>query len=278
MTTVPNNRTVDLTSPARRQAPGLLADWMEGVSSYHYWWRFGLMDIRLRYRRTVLGPFWVTISFGVSAVALTVVFSHLFNVSTGAYFAYLITGLAVWTLIAGMINEGCTTFIQHGAMMQQHRLPVLAHALRSITITFLIFLHNLLVVAGALIVFKANFGWATLAAIPGLILILLNGTWMAVLFGMLCARFRDLPQIISTLVNITFFVTPVFWYKDMLGTRGYIAEFNPLYSLLELVRAPLLGQLPTGQVIATALVITVAGWAGTFFYARRFQATLTYWV
>lgn len=256
----------------------ILASWKAAIASYHFWWRFGVMDIRLRYRRTVLGPFWITLSFGVSSFALTIVFSTLFKMSTQSYFAYLISGLAVWTLISSMITEGCTIFINQGSLMQQYPLPILSYALRSIVVTFLVFLHNLAVVVVALLLFHAEFGWATLAVIPGLALILLNGAWMAMLFGMLCARFRDLPQIITTLVSIVFFVTPVFWYKDMLGTRGYIAELNPLYSLLELVRSPLLGTLPSTKAIVTALVMTIAGWIVTFFYARRFQAKLAYWV
>jgi ABC-type polysaccharide/polyol phosphate export permease len=256
----------------------VLADWRTGIANYHYWWRFGAMDIRLRYRRTALGPFWVTVSFAMSAAAMTFVFSHLFNVSRQDYFAYLIAGLAVWTLISGMIVEGCSTFITQGGLLQQHSLPALACALRSVTVSFLGFLHNLVVVAVALLVFAPRVGWHTLAAIPGLVVVLLNGLWMALLFGMLCARFRDLPQIIGALVNITFFVTPVFWYKDTLGARGYIADYNPLFSLLDLVRAPLLGGLPSAHSAVMAIAVTLGGWLLTFLYSRRYQATLAYWV
>jgi ABC-type polysaccharide/polyol phosphate export permease len=259
-------------------ARAILADWRAGLTSYHFWWKFGVLDIRLRYRRTMLGPFWITLSFGLSAIALTFVFSTLFKISAKDYFAYLISGLATWTLIAGLITEGCMTFIQQGALMQQQPMPIIAYALRSVVVTFLIFLHNLIVVALALLFFHANIGWAMLAAIPGLALILLNGVWMAMLFGMLCARFRDLAHIISTLVNIIFFVTPIFWYKHMLGVRGYIADLNPLYSLLELVRAPLLGGLPSTKVVVTSLLITACGWIVTFLYARRFQAKVAFWL
>lgn len=275
---IPMNEAQDEIRNGVSSSRSILASWKAAVANYHFWWRFGLMDIRLRYRRTVLGPFWITLSFGVSSIAMTIVFATLFKMSTQSYFAYLISGLAVWTLISGMITEGCTIFINQGALMQQHPLPVLSYALRSIVVTFLIFLHNLLVVVAALLLFHAEFGWASLAVIPGLIIILLNGTWMAMLFGMLCVRFRDLPQIITTLVSIVFFVTPVFWYKDQLGARGFIAELNPLYSLLELVRAPLLGALPSTKSIVTALVMTIIGWVVMFLYARRFQAKLAYWI
>src|SRR5262245_22150620 len=96
-----------------REVREVVVSWKAAVAQYAVWWRFGVLDIRLRYRRTLLGPFWVTLSFGVSAVALSFVYSLLFNVAAGRYSAYLIVGLAVWGLIAALITEGCTTFVRY---------------------------------------------------------------------------------------------------------------------------------------------------------------------
>lgn len=256
----------------------VLADWKAGLAHVGYWWRFGLLDIKLRYRRTVLGPFWVTISFAVSAAALTIVYSTLFGISARSFFAYLISGLAIWGLIGGLVTEGCMTFINCAHMIQEHRLPLLSHALRTVVVGFLVFLHNLLVAVAAVLLFGVGVGWATLLTLPGLALVLFNGLWVAVLLGMLCARFRDLPQIVGVLVTVSFFVTPVFWYKTQLGSRAYIADLNPLYAFLELVRSPLLGQLPPARSVLIAALVTVVGWAATLVFATRFQRKLTYWL
>ncbi len=256
----------------------VLVDWLAGLANYRFWWRFGLLDIKLRYRRTLLGPFWVTLSFGVSAVALTLIYSTLFRVTSGDYFAYLIIGLAVWGLISTLLTDGCTTFIRQTALIQQYPLPVLVHALRGVVGSFLVFLHNLLVVAIALVLARIGVGWTTLLVVPALGLILLNGVWAALLLGMLCARFRDLPQLVSLLVNVCFLVTPVFWYKHMLAHRAYFVDFNPLYSFLEFVRAPLLGQLPPARSVQVVLIVTVGGWLLTFAVATRLQPRLTHWL
>ena len=95
-----------------RNALYVLADWQAGLANYQFWWRFGLLDVKLRYRRTLLGPFWLTLSFGVSVAALTLVYSMLFKVTAGTYFTYLIVGLAVWGLISTLLIEGCKTFGQ----------------------------------------------------------------------------------------------------------------------------------------------------------------------
>ena len=261
-----------------REARDVLADWKAALASYPFWWRFGLLDIRLRYRRTLLGPFWVTLSFGVSAVALSLVYSLLFNVATGSYFVYLIAGLAVWSFMATLITEGCTTFVRHSQLIQQQPLPLLVHPLRSVVGAFLIFAHNLVVVVIALAVAGVGVGWPTLLAIPAVAVILVNGVWVALLLGMLCARFRDLPQLVAVLVNIAFLVTPVFWYRQMLAGRAALVDFNPFYAFLEVVRSPLLGELPPLASVQIVVVATIGGWIVTFLVAARLQSRLTYWL
>lgn len=261
-----------------REARDVLADWKAALGNYRFWWRFGLLDIRLRYRRTLLGPFWVTLSFGVSAVALSLVYSLLFKVSRGSYFAYLIVGLAVWSMMATLITEGCTTFVRYSQLIQQHPLPILVHPLRSVVSTFLVFAHNLIVVVIALAVAGVGVGWPTLFALPAIALMLVNGVWVALLLGMLCARFRDLPQLVTVLVNIAFLVTPIFWYRDMLAGRPQFVDFNPLYAFLEVVRSPLLGQLPPLAALHIVLLATVGGWVVTFLVAVRLQPKLPYWL
>jgi ABC-2 type transport system permease protein/lipopolysaccharide transport system permease protein len=261
-----------------RETRAVLADWRAGLINYAFWWRFGVLDIKLRYRRTLLGPFWVTLSFGISAVALTFVYSMLFRVSAESYFAYLIVGLAVWGLLSTLLIDGCTTFVRYGAIIQEHPLPIFAHALRSVIGNFLVFAHNLIVVALAVALAGVGVRWPMLLAIPAVAVVLLNGVWVAMLLGMLCARFRDLPQLVALLVNIAFLVTPVFWYKHMLAGRARFVDWNPLYAFLEFVRAPLLGQLPPLTSVEVVAVATLAGWLLTFVIARRLQPSLSYWL
>ena len=261
-----------------RGAFDVLADWKAGLANYSFWWRFGVLDIKLRYRRTLLGPFWVTLSFGVSAVALSLVYSLLFKVAMDSYFAYLIVGLAVWSLMSTLIIEGCTTFVRHSQLIQQQPLPILVHPLRSVVGNFLVFVHNLVVVVIALAILGVGVSWPMLLAIPAIAVILINGVWVALLLGMLCARFRDLPQLVTVLVNIAFLVTPVFWYRQMLGGRAHFVDLNPLYAFLEFVRSPLLGQVPPLMSVQIVLVTTVGGWLLTFLVAVRLQPRLTYWL
>lgn len=256
----------------------ILQDWTRGLLHWRYWWNFALLDISLRYRRSILGPFWLTISFLMTAAGLAVVYSALFNMEIRHYIPYLVAGLASWGYVNSMINEGCTSLTRQAGTMRDQNLPILAHAIRAVVSNTVIFGHNLAVVAITVVISPTPVTWATLFALPALALLAFNGIWITLVFGLLCARYRDLPPLISVITNLLFLITPVFWVRDMLGQRGFIADFNPLYHFIELLRAPLLGSLPPLHTLAVVLGITGFGWVLTLLIALRLQTRIAYWV
>ena len=114
--------------------------------------------------------------------------------------------------------------------------------------------------------------------LPGLALIIANALWVCLLFGMVCARFRDVPQIVTSLLRITFFLTPIIWKPEQLGKRIGILDMNPFFHMIELVRAPLLGQTPTAFTWTVGLAMAVGGWLVTFLFLRRFRSRISYWL
>jgi lipopolysaccharide transport system permease protein len=95
---------------------------------------------------------------------------------------------------------------------------------------------------------------------------------------MASARFRDIPRIISSLTQIVFLITPVIWTPEALGPRSYLAYANPVFHLIEIVRAPLLGHLPSGQTIVTVLAISAVNLLVTIFFFVRYRARIAYWI
>jgi ABC-2 type transport system permease protein len=137
-----------------------------------------------------------------------------------------------------------------------------------------------------LLVFPQSLKWVDLAAIPAFLLLAVNGLWVAFLLGAVTARFRDLAPITQSLVQLLFFLTPIVWiYSDLLNSpnpatasRARLAEFNPLLSFLEIIRAPMLGQDQHLRYWVIALAITVVGWVLTLFVMRRYRSRVSYWV
>ena len=117
-----------------------------------------------------------------------------------------------------------------------------------------------------------------LLTVPAVFVLLLNGFWMALLLGMLSARFRDIPLVLANAVQVLFFVTPVIWTPNMLPGRALILDLNPFYHLIEILRAPLLGSAPTAENWVAVIVITITGWAAALWFFSAYRWRLAYWV
>lgn len=211
----------------------------------HLWGLLAWYDIKQRYRRSVLGPFWMTLSTGIMIATLGAVWSLIFNMKIHEYLPFYAAGQVVWSFYSTQINESCVGFTQFEGVMKQTRLPLPSFILRLVMRNLIIFAHNFLVVAIVITFVGPGWSWTALIAIPGLLL-----ATIAVFFGSLCVaipctRFRDLQPVVQNLTMIGFYVTPILWQPKTLGERfAWLVDLNPATHLLNIVREPLLGHLP----------------------------------
>lgn len=255
-------------------------DLLNGLIHWELWGRLGWLEVKRRYRRTALGPFWSGISYGLFVGAFGVVGSGVLRQSAGEFTPFLAAGMLVWLLISAMVSEAGTVFVATSNVLRQIRLSysVLVYAL--VWRNLLVFLHNLVVFLGVLLLASNQRPTLTmLLAIPGLFLLLLNGTWLTLLMGMLCTRFRDMQQVAINVLQIFMFITPIFWSPDLLAGTGreVIVRFNPIYYLIDIVRTPLLSGVPAPRSYEVVLAITALGWIATLMAFRRFRARIPYW-
>ena len=122
-------------------------------------------------------------------------------------------------------------------------------------------------------------GFTGLLAVPGLALVLVNGVWVAILLGMFCLRFRDVPQVVSSIMQISMLITPLFWPADTLtGIKRFVfVDLNPLYHVLDVVRAPLVGRVPDAISYGFMVALTIGGWCLTYVMFKRFRKRIAYW-
>lgn len=255
-----------------------LKDLKDGICAIYVWPMLGWLEIKQRYRRSLLGPFWLTISTGLMLAGMGPLYSKLFGQPVSVYFSYLAISFVVWIFISGLINDACMTFIQAEGYIKQMKLPLTVHVMRMVWKNLLIFAHNLLIVLIVLIFYQPKLDWHLLLVPIGVMLIATNGIWIGILLGLICARFRDIPQLITSLVQVAFFLTPVFWMPGMLGRHQWAADLNPLFHFLEIIRRPLMGEGPSILSWAAVLAVTVAGFALMLVFFRRYRARIAYWV
>lgn len=258
-------------------------DLRDGFAHRELWFHLGWQDIKQRYRRSVLGPFWITIATGVSAIAMGVLYGTLFNLDVPTFLPYVALGFIIWNLISGSILEGADVFMSNEGLIKQLPTPLSVHVYRLVWRQMILFAHNIVIYVGILIVFPQPLHWTALAAIPALALIAINAVWVSLVFGILSTRYRDIAPLLGSIVQLLFFMTPIIWTEQTLvGTgnegRAKIAEINPLYHFLDIVRTPLLGGDQQLYHWVIVLVITVLGWGLALLAMRNYRARVAYWV
>lgn len=255
-----------------------MEDVAQGLVQYEIWSSMALHEIRQRFRRSTLGPLWLTLSMGIMVGALGLVFSTLFQQNIANTLPYIATGLIFWGLLTSCITEGTTAFIGSETYIRNVPLPISVHIYRSLARNLIIWSFNMAIYLLVLVIFPVPINWAMLLFIPGFALYLLNLTWISFAVAVLSTRYRDIPQVIINLVQVIFFITPVFWSLETLPNRPAFVVLNPFYHLLEVVREPLLGRMasPLSWVIAAATA--AAGFAVTAYLYRRAYARIAYWV
>ncbi len=242
------------------------------------WAYCGWQDIRLRYRRSFLGPWWLTASMAVTIGVLGLLWSQIFQLPISKYLPFFAIGLVVWTWFATQINDACTGFTQFEHIIKQTRLPYPTYVLRLGTRNTLILAHNAVVVVGVLLL--CGIGWHPVAwlSIVGLTLVAVISVLVSILVAITCTRYRDCPPLVASLLQIAFFLTPILWEPSALQAKAWMAEMNPLFHWIEVVRQPLLGQVPTGaHYLWTVGSILSLGAAAVWLLGRQ-RDRIAYWL
>jgi lipopolysaccharide transport system permease protein len=254
------------------------ADLLNGARLYELWSRFAFHDIRQRFRRSVLGPFWLTLSMGILVATLGLVFSALFQQDVAKTLPYIATGIIFWGLLTSCINEGTMVFISAESEIRNLPMPLSVHFYRMMARNVMIWGFNMAIYVVVVVWFGLMPGWNALLFVPGFILFLINAAWISLAVGVLSTRYRDIPQLIANAIQVIFFLTPIFWSPAALPSRPAFVELNPFYHLIEIVRAPLLGEVVSQLSWGLSIGMAAAGLGFTAWLYRRAHARIAYWV
>ena len=269
----------DTTVTARRhRLPKALADIHDGLRGWELWVVTGLRDVRRRYGRSVIGPFWMTLNMGIMILALGFLFGTLFGRPVKEFVPYVGLGLIVWHLVSGLIMEGSQTFITAAGVIRNVRTPMSGLIFRVIWRNLVVFAYNSVLYVFLLIFFEVALTPSTLLVIPGLMIVCLNAVWFAMLFGTISTRYRDVPPTLASITQVLFLLSPIIWKKDQLADYEYLVLVNPIYHFVEIIRMPLLGMSPDWTTWAVVLGITFCGLLAGFEFFVRFRERIAIWL
>lgn len=259
------------------------AAWKECVSTLldvERWGTLARADIRLRYRRTVLGPWWATISIGAMIGSVGLVFGGMFGNEIRTYMPFFATGTIIWTFISNSLTEGCGVFSSASGLIKSIPSPLTIHIFRMLARQAIVLAHHLVIVALLWLIFRWPIGWQVVLALPGFLLLVVGLVGTTMTLGVLCTRFRDVQQIISAVLQLLFLLTPIVWMPQSLqaGHRGLVTAFNPIYHLIEVVRAPLLGHVPEPRIWLSAIISSLASLVIGLALFARFRHRIAFWL
>ena len=266
----------DAARPRRRAAA--LEDLATGLRRWRLPAALARLDIRNRYRGSVLGPFWLTLSTAVMVVGLGILYSSLFKLEVRNYLPFVAVSLIVWGMINQTVTDACTSLTSAEGIIRQMPLPFTVHVLRSVFRNALITAHSLPLVFLVFLATGTMPGWEVLLLIPGLLLVVANAFFVSLLLGMVCARFRDIAPIVNSFMQLAFYMSPVLWKPELLGDTARWLPLNPFYTVMETVRGPLVegGVTPLVWLSAVLYTLLVAAVALAFFV--RFRGRIAFWV
>jgi lipopolysaccharide transport system permease protein len=255
-----------------------LAEIEGALRSHPQWLYLAVQDVRLRYRRSIIGPWWVTISTGIMIMMLSFLWSKIFGSDIRTYMPFFAIGFIMWGWMSAIVTESASGFEPYQAAIKQIKLPFPSFVLRLSMRHLIVLAHNLVVIFLVLFIIGKGLPWLSLLSIPALILIQLNLVCLSITIMTFCTRFQDMAQVVATLTQIIFFFTPILWQPESLKGKSYLIEFNPVHHWMEIIRAPLLGSLPSlGSWLwsfGTLLVLM----ATSFYVMGRYRSRIAFWL
>ncbi|MDD2857080.1 MAG: ABC transporter permease [Candidatus Nanopelagicales bacterium] len=271
---------VPVDAPMRDQWAAARADIKATWRERRIWTLAALISVGNRYRRTILGPWWLTLStvffvFGLSFLRVGLGGGDLKNAVP-----YVGLGFIIFGLIAGGINVGSSTYVQAGAQLSTSQRPYSTYPMQGNAVQFIDFLHDAVVIIVIALFFSIPFTLAWGLSVLATFLIVASSIGVGLWLGPLAARFRDVGPLVSMVMRLMFFLTPIFWSIDQVTTndRAWLAWWNPLTYQLLAFRDPILGTSHGLAPYVVTTLLAVGNLALGIVVFTKSRARIPYWV
>lgn len=248
------------------------------LKTYEIWLYIAWNDLKSRYRRTVLGPFWLVLTTFVTIMGMGLVWSFIFHLELTDYFPKLTAAMIAWIFISTTINEAGMTFTNQTSIIQNLPVSIYLHPLRMVSRNVISFLHNLSIYILVALFFKVKPTLYTLLFFPFFALVVFCLFSLTFIIGILGTRYRDFPPIITSSMTVIVFLTPVMWDMKMLGSHYLLAYINPLTHIIFLIKMPLLGQMPPLVCILFVTGLAIFNFIIMIHLSRKYAHRIAYWV
>jgi lipopolysaccharide transport system permease protein len=253
------------------------ADLAPFVTRHVTWRALAAGDIRSKYRRTMLGPWWITATNAITALIMGLVAGRFLGSDMKTYLPHFMVSVTIWNFISSSISEACFTMINAGGMIKAVNMPLLIHVMRMVHRNLIIFLHNIAIIPFIWLVYPWPVGVQTLLCIVGLAVVYVFVVSASVIVSMICVRYRDVPPVMSSVLQLLFFVSPIIWEPSRIKGGELVVALNPIAYLLAVTRDPVMGSASGLSNWVGAIVVVALSTVAMAYVYTRYRSRVVYW-
>jgi len=279
MTTVTDGQVERDAVPGHRRVTleRCLAELAPFVTRHVTWRALAAGDIRSKYRRTMLGPWWITATNAFTALIMGLVAGRFLGADMKTYLPNFMISMTIWNFISSSLSESCFTMINAGGMIKAVNMPILIHVMRMVHRNLIIFLHNIAIIPIIWLVYPWHIGVQSLLAPVGLLIVYVAVVSGSVVVSMICVRYRDVPPVMTSVLQLLFFVSPIIWVPENIKGGELFVALNPVAYLLAITRDPIMGRSPHLQSWVGAILFVALATAVMAYIYTRYRSRIVYW-
>tara|TARA_R100000365_G_C2748638_1_gene80918 strand:+ start:18453 stop:19283 length:831 start_codon:yes stop_codon:yes gene_type:complete len=256
-------------------------DVCDGLKRHHVWRAFAWDETKLRYHRSVLGLFWIIASYALFVGGISLFFSGFASLSAQEFTIYVALGYATFTFLMANIADGSAVFSTSSAWIKSTNLPYSIYVFKSLFRSLLPFVMQLTVAFALMLYFGtfAKVSWHAFMALPALVMFLLCAVPLQYALGLISARYDDIQHSINAITRLLIFITPILWVREEAhGTRGLLADLNPMTHFLEIFRNPLMGMDARPLSWMVVIGVTILMWLFAGLISTLMRQRLPFWI
>jgi len=240
----------------------------------------GFQEVKQINRRSRLGQWWITLGTAILIGTMGFVFGLIFHIELHTYLPYLAIGIVFWNYFSGQLTEASLTLIQSDSLLRQLTLSPWVYSTKVSAKMVLLFGHNLVIVPIVLVSTGNTSTWALLLLVISFPIILLTLNALGMILAILSLRYRDVPPMIGSVLNVIFYLTPVMWVADSIQSdlAHFLLGLNPIYHLVQIFRLPLMGDLPTQENWLASIALCIASNVVAHLVVSRVRRRLVFWL
>ena len=242
------------------------------------WIKLSQLDIKNRFLGTSLGPIWAALSSLILVGAMGPLYGVIFRLNVQDYILHLSVSYITWMFIATLLTESCTVFLSAKQYIENFTLSPLNYVMRYLLRNLLLFFYSFVAVIVVLLYLQHPITFNAVFSFLGIMGVVFNGGWIAIIFGVATARYRDIQQIVINITQLLFFISPVLWQKKMIGSFWWAYEFNPMSHYLDSVRVPIIDGTIPWKSIFVVYTIGLIGWLTASIVFKKTKDKIVYWI